>query len=67
MKTIPTPDPGVRPLDEALVARYSGMASEASRIDPEFYHVYNVKRGLRNADGSGVLVGLTTVGSVVGY
>ena len=60
-------DPGVAPLDAALVERYAGMAAEASRIDPEFYRIYNVKRGLRNADGSGVLVGLTTVASVVGY
>ena len=65
---VPDPvSPGVAPLDPDLVARYAGMASEASRIDPEFYRIYNVKRGLRNADGSGVLVGLTTVASVVGY
>ena len=66
--TVPSPvDPGVPALDDALVRRYASMASEASRIDPEFYRHYNVKRGLRNADGSGVLVGLTTIGSVVGY
>ena len=29
--------------------------------------MYNVKRGLRNEDGTGVLVGLTKVGNVVGY
>ena len=27
----------------------------------------NIKRGLRNADGSGVLVGLTTISNVHGY
>jgi citrate synthase len=31
------------------------------------YEKYDVKRGLRNADGSGVLVGLTNVGLVIGY
>lgn len=36
-------------------------------IDPELYAKYNVKRGLRNADGTGVLVGLTRVGDVHGY
>ena len=36
-------------------------------IDPELYGKYNVKRGLRNADGTGVLVGLTKVGDVHGY
>lgn len=36
-------------------------------MEPELYNTYNVKRGLRNADGSGVLVGLTKVGEVHGY
>ncbi len=53
--------------DAALIAQYSAMVSASTAIDPELYRKYNVKRGLRNADGSGVLVGLTTVGSVIGY
>ena len=36
-------------------------------VDPELYAKYDVKRGLRNADGSGVLVGLTTISNVHGY
>ena len=36
-------------------------------IDPALYQKYGVKRGLRNADGTGVLVGLTTIGNVHGY
>jgi citrate synthase len=36
-------------------------------IEPDLYDKYNVKRGLRNADGSGVLVGLTRIGEVHGY
>ncbi len=35
-------------------------------IDPALYRKYGVKRGLRNEDGSGVLVGLTTIGNVHG-
>ena len=35
-------------------------------IDPALYQKYGVKRGLRNADGTGVLVGLTTIGNVNG-
>lgn len=31
------------------------------------YSDYNVKRGLRNADGTGVLAGLTAIGEVHGY
>jgi citrate synthase len=36
-------------------------------IDVGLYGKYNVKRGLRNADGTGVLVGLTRIGDVHGY
>jgi citrate synthase len=36
-------------------------------IDPNLYAKYNVKRGLRNTDGSGVLVGLTKIGDVHAY
>ena len=39
----------------------------ADAIDPALYERYSVKRGLRNRDGTGVLVGLTTIGSVHGY
>ena len=40
---------------------------KADAIDPALYERYSVKRGLRNADGTGVLVGLTTIGNVHGY
>ena len=36
-------------------------------IDPEEYNKYNVKRGLRNADGTGVMAGVTRICSVEGY
>jgi citrate synthase len=36
-------------------------------IAGELYPKYNVKRGLRNADSTGVLVGLTRIGDVHGY
>ena len=31
------------------------------------FHKYNVKKGLRNDDGTGVRVGLTRIADVVGY
>jgi len=40
---------------------------ENYRIDPEQFNNFNVKRGLRNADGSGVIAGITRIGSVQGY
>ncbi|MEQ8199021.1 MAG: citrate/2-methylcitrate synthase [Clostridiaceae bacterium] len=36
-------------------------------IDPELYTKYQVKRGLRDMDGKGVLVGLTEIGEVHSY
>ena len=36
-------------------------------IDPSLNERYNVKRGLRNADGTGVLAGLTQICNVHGY
>ncbi len=38
-----------------------------SKIPKHYYSEYNVKRGLRNADGTGVLAGLTSIGEVRGY
>ena len=36
-------------------------------INPEYYRRFDVKRGLRNADSTGVLAGLTKICSVEGY
>lgn len=38
-----------------------------NRIENELYSKYDVKKGLRNEDGTGVLVGLTKIADVVGY
>ncbi len=35
-----------------------------SKIDPELYTKYNVKRGLRDLDGKGVLTGLTDISTI---
>ena len=36
-------------------------------IDPKYYSRYDVKRGLRNADDTGVVAGLTNICNVHGY
>ncbi len=36
-------------------------------INPDYYNRFEVKRGLRNYDGTGVLAGLTRICSVEGY
>lgn len=43
------------------------LAEKNNYIAPELYQKHNVKRGLRNENGTGVLVGLTNVSSVKGY
>jgi len=48
-------------------ADYFAHLIENDHIDGDLYSKFNVKRGLRNADGTGVLVGLTRVGDVHGY
>lgn len=40
---------------------------EYNQINPRYYEKYNVKRGLRNDDGTGVLAGLSRICSVKGY
>lgn len=54
-------------LNKKWLEKCADQIREADKIDPELYRKYNVKRGLRNNDGTGVLVGLTTIGNVHGY
>lgn len=49
------------------LAEYAKSLVYEHKIDRSLYNKYNVKIGLRNKDGSGVLVGLTKVGDVHGY
>ncbi len=50
-----------------FLEQYTEIARKQNQIPVELYEKYSVKRGLRNADGTGVLVGLTEVGQVHGY
>jgi len=50
---------------EALDA-WSAIAAKAAPVDPRLYVEYDVKRGLRDQNGRGVLAGLTRIGDVVG-
>ena len=52
---------------EHLIYDLSEAMREATKMDLSLFKQYNVKRGLRNEDGTGVLVGLTHIGNVVGY
>lgn len=46
---------------------FSRLATKSSYIEPELFAKYQVKRGLRDLDGKGVLVGLTEIGEVHSY
>jgi citrate synthase len=45
-----------------MLNQLSKMAEKSSLINLELYSKYEVKRGLRDLDGKGVLVGLTEIG-----
>ena len=55
---------------EAFAGFLTSLCAEYQKhnqIDPAYYERYNVKRGLRNADGTGVMAGVTQIGNVMGY
>lgn len=52
---------------DVFFEKLCNLSKETYSIDKELYGKYSVKRGLRNSNGSGVLVGLTKVGDVHGY
>lgn len=51
----------------SLYGNYTEMIVKNNHIEADQFAKFNVKRGLRNADGTGVLVGLTEVGEVHAY
>lgn len=53
--------------EKSFVETMSEQLKENNQIDANLYSKYDVKRGLRNANGTGVVVGLTNIGEVVGY
>ena len=52
---------------EKFLLRLSETCEQVNYIDPELFTRYSVKRGLRDLDGRGVLVGLTDIGEVHAY
>ncbi|MDE6398721.1 MAG: citrate synthase, partial [Clostridiales bacterium] len=48
------------------IVKLSELAEESTVIDNTFYYKYDVKRGLRDRQGKGVLAGLTDISEVVG-
>lgn len=54
-------------MNNTYLAQYYGKSSNYTDIPNQLFKEYNVKKGLRNEDGTGVRIGLTRVSDVVGY
>jgi citrate synthase len=55
-------------INEAVfISKMAAKISGVNNIDNDLFIKYDVKRGLRNANGTGVVVGLTRIGEVNGY
>lgn len=50
----------------AALDAWTEIAAKTAPVDPRLYVEYDVKRGLRDQNGRGVLAGLTRIGDVVG-
>ena len=59
------------PLDQTICKKFISARAEELMdqitIDKSQFEKYDVKRGLRNADGTGVMAGVTRIGSTQGY
>ena len=60
------PPLGVPAGREAALDTWTSLAEKVCPVDPGLYVEYDVKRGLRDQTGKGVLAGLTSIGDVVG-
>ena len=54
-------------VSQEMVEAIAENFTARNTFDPALYERYDVKRGLRNADGTGVMAGLTRVSNVHGY
>jgi citrate synthase len=52
---------------ESVIKKVEALALLHDKIDPRIVKEKNIKLGLRNKDGSGVFVGITSKGQVIGY
>ncbi len=53
--------------DDRLLDELSARFAENSSIPQEYFEKYRIKRGLRNADNTGVMAGITRICTVEGY
>ncbi len=51
---------------KSYIERQCELCIESDAFSPELYSKYDVKKGLRDSQGNGVIVGLTRVSQVDG-
>jgi citrate synthase len=54
-------------MSQDFIKYATDQLAKTAEIERDLYTKFSVKRGLRNEDGSGVLVGLTKISSVIGF
>ncbi|MBQ3378500.1 MAG: citrate synthase [Clostridia bacterium] len=54
-------------INQAYLDKLYKKFTDYTTIDPSAFDNTNIKRGLRNADGTGVMAGVTVIGNVHGY
>jgi citrate synthase len=64
---VETKDWLIKDLKENWLEDRAKKVEKVNKIDKEYYRQYDIKQGLRNSDGTGVVVGFTKIGSVHGY
>ncbi|HUW91816.1 MAG TPA: citrate synthase [Bacteroidales bacterium] len=52
---------------DKFISQLEPSVRKSCQIDSDLFEKFDVKRGLRNSDGTGVLVGLTNISQVIGY
>ena len=56
-----------RQVRDGRLEEFAENCRTSNTFDPQLYHEYDVKRGLRDANGKGVLTGLTEISDVNGF
>ena len=54
-------------LNDKFIQNRAAELAARNKVEKKYFEKYDVKRGLRNADGTGVLAGITNICNVQGY
>ena len=54
-------------INDKFIQMRAAELEAGNKVDKKYFEKYDVKRGLRNADGTGVLAGITQICNVQGY